>query len=145
MKSKFYWKSYVFLFNIWNPFRLFFQKVEKFFYWGWTMRNSEDWDFFYLEETIAFKLRRMEKSIFVNGHHVYNKNCRSRRAIKEVIHIFTNTPEKTQFFKPHIVDDFLDKTKKRELGHIYKLEELEAQRVERAYFLIKKWRNHWWS
>jgi hypothetical protein len=36
-------------------------KIERFFYWGWALRNSQDWDNYYLDEIMLLKLERMRK------------------------------------------------------------------------------------
>ena len=45
----------------------FFETVERFFFWGWKLRNSYDWDHRYLVEIIHFKLKRMEKKFIKNS------------------------------------------------------------------------------
>ena len=48
--------------------RHFIDSVKRFFFWGWKLRNSHDWDYAYLYKIMALKLERMEYEFKNHGH-----------------------------------------------------------------------------
>jgi hypothetical protein len=47
----------------------FIEQIKRFFYWGWALRNSHDWDSGYLEEMILLKLQRMRACFDSENYH----------------------------------------------------------------------------
>jgi hypothetical protein len=54
-------------------------KIERFFYWGWKMRDNYDWDSCYLLDVLLFKLERIYRESINNTHYVWTQD----RADKE--------------------------------------------------------------
>lgn len=49
--------------NLVFPFKNFFRRVSFFLFWGWTLKDSHDWDYYHLYELINIKLKRMRKAL----------------------------------------------------------------------------------
>lgn len=46
------------------------ETVKRFFYWGWTLRNSYDWDYGYVETIIHLKLKRLKYAMDTDPYHM---------------------------------------------------------------------------
>lgn len=57
--------------------RIYCKSIHRFFWWGWKMRWSYDWDHSYLYEIIYLKLDKMIKEFNKNGHLEWNTNFNS--------------------------------------------------------------------
>lgn len=137
---------YCFLSFIRTRVKIMYETSERIIYWGWKLRNSHDWDYGYMEDMLLYKLQRMEKGVYLEGHHVWSKKSREYRALKEIIHILkTRDNFKTKFFKSQKVNSLLSRRSEYEMGELMKIDELHDQRLDRAYDLLKKWRKHWWD
>ena len=112
-------------------------------YWGWHMRNSYDWDYAYLYQTINLKMRRMDVC-FKNGYHEWTKNDGrmykrfkeamelSKRlsnggsnyylyqiSIEKVLNCFKITKEEDELFRIAILkDDLINKANKARFWEI---------------------------
>lgn len=60
-----------------NFFRIRKERIEKFFYWGWKLRNNHDWDYAFLYEIMYLKLTRMRISFLEKGNCVWNQDVKS--------------------------------------------------------------------
>lgn len=40
-------------------FRILYEHIERFFYWGWKLKGSHDWDYSFFYEIMYLKLNRM--------------------------------------------------------------------------------------
>jgi len=49
------------------PYRLY-KKIQRFFVWGWFMKDSYDWDYYHLEVMMLKKLEAMRHEMTTNGH-----------------------------------------------------------------------------
>lgn len=79
MKIKKLWFAiYDRVYHHYHNFTTFFYRayktVERFLYWGWTLRYSYDWDFMYLEEMMLLKLKRIRKYCVEQGHLVWDQS-----------------------------------------------------------------------
>lgn len=52
--------------------RRLIEQIKRFFYWGWKLRNSFDWDNGFLEEMILLKLKRM-RACFNSEDYKHNR------------------------------------------------------------------------
>jgi len=48
-----------------------FERIKRFFFWGWTLKDNHDWDSGYLEQMILIKLKRMKHAL---DNDPYNMN-----------------------------------------------------------------------
>jgi hypothetical protein len=49
-----------------HPFRKAWYTTRNFFYWGWTLKDDRNWDFYFLYYVLAVKLKLMRKTL-ANG------------------------------------------------------------------------------
>lgn len=70
--------------NVINWFRNTYARICRFFFWGWKLRNSHDWDGHTLYEIIHLKLERMDKEMLNKGHLAwqYEEKKRCYRTLK---------------------------------------------------------------
>lgn len=66
------------------PFRRTYGKLARFFYWGWNLRNSYDWDYSYLYEIMLLKMKRMYTAI-ENGSTEEKEKKKILRTLKDAI------------------------------------------------------------
>lgn len=61
-----------------------YHQICRFFFWGWKMRNSSDWDYHFFLESMLLKLQRMEDYMINYGWSQESENERSelRRSLK---------------------------------------------------------------
>ena len=154
-----------------NPEQLF-RKVQRMFWWGWKMRNSYDWDYSYLYETVGFKLERMIKEFRENGHCQWNSSPENRE-FKRLIEArelanrlrgnYNEDRELTKFFekytKPRTKQDLFYKMEifqdAKEIDEkLYKFmfkKACEKEKVKtdetrkRFYYLLEKYGESWWD
>jgi ABC-type arginine transport system ATPase subunit len=63
-----------------------FNQIKNFFYWGWKLRESHDWDYWFLYEIMYLKMKRMRNAI-KNGHIVWSeKNDKKMAEAIELLH-----------------------------------------------------------
>lgn len=60
------YRIHKFIDNIFWPFRKTWYTIQNFFFWGWTLRDDRNWDFYYLYFILTLKLKLMRKSL-ANG------------------------------------------------------------------------------
>jgi len=53
-----------------------FEKIKRFFFWGYALRNNHDWDSGYLEEMILIKLKRMKHTLDNDKYHMNEADYR---------------------------------------------------------------------
>lgn len=58
------------------------KRILRFFYWGWMLKDSYDFDAQYIYQMLYLKLERMEKSFTLNGHCVWNSNPNNKEMRK---------------------------------------------------------------
>ena len=47
----------------------FLEKIQRFLFWGWTMRNSYDWDYGFVEQVLLLKLKRLKHEMDTASYH----------------------------------------------------------------------------
>jgi hypothetical protein len=50
--------------------RSLIEKIKRIVYWGWTLRDSHDFDFGYSEQALLFKLRRLQECMNTDSWHM---------------------------------------------------------------------------
>lgn len=58
------------------------QTIKRFFYWGWTLRKSYDWDYGYVEEMLYLKIKRLKHTMDTDKHHMNLDDL--RKSLKEL-------------------------------------------------------------
>lgn len=61
-----------FVYNRYRSIRKLYATVNRFFYWGWKLRNNYDWDGYCVYEMLALKLKRMEVEMKKHGNCMWN-------------------------------------------------------------------------
>lgn len=52
-----------FIGNMTFPFRNFYRRICFFLFWGWTLKDSHDWDHYHLYDLLFIKMNRMRKAL----------------------------------------------------------------------------------
>jgi hypothetical protein len=68
--------------DIMTDIRVFFDKIGRFFYWGWKLRESYEWDAHFVYEMIYLKLDDNYKCFKNHGHLVWNESEHTNRMKK---------------------------------------------------------------
>lgn len=146
----------------------YWDKICRFFYWGWKMRNSYDWDSGFVYEMLQLKLQRMVKACYHDGNHVWSPKSRQYKALVECIELCkrvngSETPYYDRFtaefgpgaryrFEPiensdcvKLLDDNTAFYKKLRRLAFTEDQKLEKQRKERLFHLMAKWSDFWWD
>ncbi len=82
-------------------FRILFEHIERFFFWGWKLRGNHDWDFCYFYEIMYLKLDRMYKCFRDFGICIWNsdinkKEMRKIRIARELCKRLSNDDRHTK-------------------------------------------------
>lgn len=69
--------------------RSFIEQIKRFFYWGWTLRKSFDFDYGYTEQLLLLKLKRLLHTMNTDPYHMN----------LEDLYKYKDDPNNTQFDK----------------------------------------------
>ncbi len=88
--------------------RQFIQTIGRFFFWGWKLRNSYDWEFSYLDQMIHLKLKRMLKQ-FQNGPTVWGKDLNNNPPKQQLGRVFKRCVELSRRLSEHDYSEYTEK------------------------------------
>jgi len=146
----------------------FYESFCRFFYWGWKLRNSHDFDYGYLEEIILIKLQRIEKCLKSSKVRTPNPKLLKRLAITiELARRVRNQPQyavEVDYFlgdmredftleeiadppaeNPHTGSRFQLKISKNARKWFDKAEKIEYNNRRDLYKNLEKWGQYWWD
>jgi hypothetical protein len=103
------------------------ETIERFFYWGWKLRKSHDFDFAFLEEMMLLKLKRMEKCFKKHGNTVW---CQ-----------VPDAPEYKHMRALELAIRLLERLDKDE----YRSYETEGRDIKILYSILTKYGRSWWD
>lgn len=141
-----------------------YRSICRFFFWGWKLRNSYDWDFSYIYGIINVKLQRMENEFINNGHCVWNNDINNKgfkklREAKVLAYRLCNTDpsdydwmdELDKKYKINRLDIFDFNVQKPENYRkefrfwSKKQDEKKANEKKRFFYLLEKYGDSWWD
>ena len=153
------YSTFRWFYNLVDTFRHFFDSIERFFFWGWNMRHSYDWDYGYLYKMIYLKMKRMEKDFDEckysvkwtdsNAMHQFKvaKGCMQRMCEKDYCE-----DEYDHYFKEYpsiIVDSTFTHPKgsdnKRFMRIVRREEYLRQQDIKMFADIFIKHSRKWWT
>lgn len=104
-----------FIHNIKCKIIVLVESIERFFWWGWKMRMSHDWDSAFLLEVMLLKMKRMERCFEKHGNLMWNQEpdsdeYRYMRALKISIKLLERLTERSS--NTYVINAWKDHDKK---------------------------------
>lgn len=125
--------------------------IKRFFYYGWKLKKSGDWDSNYLYEVMLIKITELEKSILNDKYHFWKK--KEFKQIKTAKNCLKRIIDDNYFNYSGIVyeerkdNEIFPKIKNRELflKRIKEEKYLYKQDMELFCKIFKKYSRKWWT
>lgn len=141
------------IYEIYTKVRVFFQTVERFFFWGWKLRNSYDFDSAFVYEMLYLKYERIEKCL-ENGHCVHNKT--EMRRLKTIKCLALRLFEANYAQEEFALLEKQGKSFTTKTDGVYRItpeghranknvEDRENRDKEMMFALISKYNGHFWD
>lgn len=119
------------LYNLWC-------KIKRFFYWGWKLRNSYDWDHSYFYEIIYLKLDSMYRYLTTYGICVSsNKNSNLMKKLLEASNLAKSLSDESFEYSYNPFDNSF-------VGH-KRSDKIRAAQKKRLFYLLEKYTDHLWD
>lgn len=145
-------------------FRVRYERIERFFYWGWKLRKSHDFDSAYLYEIMYLKLDRMIKCFINHGHCTWdsdydNTEMRKIRLARECCRLlkednfcenmYNKHYEKWGFSFEQKENKYTEKEKKQREIEFRRISEIESSQKQNCLNLLTKLlkqnSKQWWD
>ncbi len=140
--------------------RTFIRRVKAFFFWGWALRDSVDWDFESIYDILEIKFKRIHTCLKVDPYYGNPKALKKLQVcinlidrLKSDSYVDLACPKfkeiSTRRLKQYTEDGILIKFSKEDSKIIKRAwkdaDNLEKQDREMLFSLITKNINKWWS
>ena len=135
--------------NIYYPIIIFYERVCRFFYWGWKLKDSHDWDYYYLNQIIHFKLVRMKKRLIDDAKAgklaVYcewqvKEKDRAHRMLLTSVELSRRLMNEDEYLWDQYVAGKISAT-----TYFKKNEAKQARDRKYFYEILEKWGRYWWE
>ena len=137
-----------------SPYNVFMEKLINALAYGRMGWNQKDWEPRYIYIMLNYKLKRIQKAVVDEGHHVYDKKTVQslRLAIKLSDRIFKHN---YHYFMDQHIKEFgelpkigkrLPEKRRAAFSKAYEMDEAQEARDRKLFWAImEKYNNIWWD